>query len=223
MQINTFLCPSDANNPGQAVTIGGTTGTPGSTNYPNNIGTFASEAATAGTVDGPAYYAGATAPMSNVVTHRRDHRRHLEHRHLQRVRREPGRRDSSDGTASRPDLPGHGRLGQDDPAPRCFTCWRLIAANCQAATPISPPATATFVSYDDGIKGIDWLFSTAAPAAATATSIRRTRRPATSLAAITAGHPTSTMVGASSYPRRRGQRRDARRLGQSSSRTRSAR
>src|SRR5205823_4972597 len=41
MTITTFLCPSDGNNPSASLTVGTQTGTPASTSYPNNIGTFA--------------------------------------------------------------------------------------------------------------------------------------------------------------------------------------
>src|SRR5258708_5754449 len=67
MAINTFVCPSDGSNPSSSLTSGTLIGTPGTTNYPNNIGTFASESGSSpGTIDGPAYYAGATAPSSSV-------------------------------------------------------------------------------------------------------------------------------------------------------------
>jgi hypothetical protein len=68
MLITAFNCPSDGNNPSMALTIGTVTFTPGYTSYPNNIGTYASESGSApGTVDGPAQYAGAMAPMSSVI------------------------------------------------------------------------------------------------------------------------------------------------------------
>src|SRR4051794_4154375 len=67
IQVATLLCPSDANIPSAAITVGTMTGLPGYTSYPNNIGTFAPELAT-GMIDGPAYYPGATAPQSSVVT-----------------------------------------------------------------------------------------------------------------------------------------------------------
>jgi prepilin-type N-terminal cleavage/methylation domain-containing protein len=68
MLITAFNCPSDGNNPSMALTIGTVIFTPGYTSYPNNIGTYASESGSApGTVDGPAQYAGATAPMSSVI------------------------------------------------------------------------------------------------------------------------------------------------------------
>src|SRR4029077_15860162 len=57
--VTSFLCPSDGNNPSSAMTVGALTGTPASTSYPNNIGTFAPE--TGGIVDGPAYYPGTTS------------------------------------------------------------------------------------------------------------------------------------------------------------------
>jgi prepilin-type processing-associated H-X9-DG protein len=53
LQINTFLCPSDANVPNGSTTVGGMTGQPGYHSYPNNIGTFARN--NGNTYDGPAY------------------------------------------------------------------------------------------------------------------------------------------------------------------------
>jgi prepilin-type N-terminal cleavage/methylation domain-containing protein/prepilin-type processing-associated H-X9-DG protein len=51
-KVNVFLCPSDANDPGSTVTVGTNSGKVGSTNYPNNIGTFWGNN---GSLDGPAY------------------------------------------------------------------------------------------------------------------------------------------------------------------------
>ena len=107
--IAAFLCPSDGNNPGQSFTLtaGGFTGSPPGTNYPNTIGTFAPEAST-GYVDGPAYYLGSTSPNSSTVTLAIDHRRHIEHRHLERVREVCERI----GEEQFPDLPKYEGLRQ---------------------------------------------------------------------------------------------------------------
>jgi prepilin-type N-terminal cleavage/methylation domain-containing protein len=52
--INSFLCPSDANNPGLTTSINAlSSGVYASTNYPNNIGTFLGN--NGGQFDGPAY------------------------------------------------------------------------------------------------------------------------------------------------------------------------
>src|SRR4051812_21801482 len=53
LQINTFLCPSDANVPNGTTTIAGMTGQPGHSSYPNNIGTFARN--NGNMYDGPTY------------------------------------------------------------------------------------------------------------------------------------------------------------------------
>jgi prepilin-type N-terminal cleavage/methylation domain-containing protein/prepilin-type processing-associated H-X9-DG protein len=58
MQINTILCPSDGNVPTGTVTVGPNTKQVASSNYPNNIGTFAR--IFGNTYDGPTYEAGAS-------------------------------------------------------------------------------------------------------------------------------------------------------------------
>ena len=57
LQINSFNCPSDANIPNGPTTVNGITATPGSSNYPNNIGTFLTN--NGNQFDGPAYEMGA--------------------------------------------------------------------------------------------------------------------------------------------------------------------
>jgi prepilin-type N-terminal cleavage/methylation domain-containing protein/prepilin-type processing-associated H-X9-DG protein len=61
-KVNAFLCPSDANDPGAAFpyTMKNGSGTfpPGSTNYPNNLGTL--YRSNGGLYDGPAYVLGAS-------------------------------------------------------------------------------------------------------------------------------------------------------------------
>jgi prepilin-type processing-associated H-X9-DG protein len=58
MQINAFVCPSDANVPQGAVTVNTVAKVPGYTSYPNNIGTFAR--IFGNMFDGPAYEMGAS-------------------------------------------------------------------------------------------------------------------------------------------------------------------
>jgi prepilin-type N-terminal cleavage/methylation domain-containing protein/prepilin-type processing-associated H-X9-DG protein len=53
LQVNAFLCPSDANVPNGTTTVSGMTGQPGYHSYPNNIGTFARN--NGNTYDGPTY------------------------------------------------------------------------------------------------------------------------------------------------------------------------
>ena len=52
-QVNTFNCPSDANQPSPTATLNNVTLTVGSTSYPNNVGTFIGN--NGGNHDGPAY------------------------------------------------------------------------------------------------------------------------------------------------------------------------
>ena len=52
-RINTFLCPSDANEPSPSITVNGATAPVGPTSYPNNIGTFIGN--NNGSLDGPAF------------------------------------------------------------------------------------------------------------------------------------------------------------------------
>jgi prepilin-type N-terminal cleavage/methylation domain-containing protein/prepilin-type processing-associated H-X9-DG protein len=51
-KVNTFLCPSDANDPGGTITFNGATYEGGYASYPNNIGTFLGN--NGGNMDGPA-------------------------------------------------------------------------------------------------------------------------------------------------------------------------
>jgi prepilin-type N-terminal cleavage/methylation domain-containing protein/prepilin-type processing-associated H-X9-DG protein len=54
IRVPSYVCPSDANDPGGTVTIGSTAiGAIGNTNYPNNLGTF--DVNNGGYLDGPAY------------------------------------------------------------------------------------------------------------------------------------------------------------------------
>ncbi len=196
MQINTFLCPSDANSPSTAVTMGTQTASPGSTNYPNNIGTYATEnSTTPGTVDGPAYYSGSTAPLSNVVT-------------LAAVQ------DGTSNTAIFSEYlksPGAGVPGPVNtqifndttdsaktvPTAPFFSYLTTIAANCQAATTIATPSTNLLTS-SDGIKGIDWIFQHCGCGGCYSHINTPNKKACYFGGSNTAGHPTETMIGASS-------------------------
>jgi prepilin-type N-terminal cleavage/methylation domain-containing protein/prepilin-type processing-associated H-X9-DG protein len=196
MQISSFLCPSDANIPGSPVTIGTQTATPGSTNYPNNIGTYAAESGSnPGTVDGPAYYPGVTAPMSNVVT-------------IAAI---------TDGTSNTVIFSeyvksaGGGATGdvktlifQDTadsdkiPATQPFyTFIGAIAANCQASTlPVVP--TTNLLTGSDGLKGIDWIFQHCGAGGCYSHINTPNKKACYFTGSKTAGHPTATIIGASS-------------------------
>ncbi len=188
MQINTLLCPSDGNVPSAAVTFAGLTATPAYTNYPNNIGTFAPE--TGGTVDGPAYYPGTTSPMSTTVT-------------LATV---------TDGTSNtaifsefiRSKGAGNTQLGNwqiyQDTSDSAKTAKAIvtIATNCQAAVAISLPTT-TLLSASDSLKGVDWLFQHCGNGGCYSHIQTPDKKACYFTGSKTAGHPTDTVVGASSY------------------------
>jgi prepilin-type N-terminal cleavage/methylation domain-containing protein/prepilin-type processing-associated H-X9-DG protein len=201
MQISSFLCPSDANNPGQPLTIGTQTITPASTNYPNNIGTYAAESGSnPGIIDGPAYYSGVTAPMSNVVT-------------IASI---------TDGTSNTVIFSeyvksaGAGVMTADfkpqiyldtvdsDKTPATqpfFTFLQTIAANCQASTTIATPATSTtggVPSYIDGVKGIDWTLQHCGCGGCYSHINTPNKKACYFWGSKTAGHPTDTIIGASS-------------------------
>jgi prepilin-type N-terminal cleavage/methylation domain-containing protein/prepilin-type processing-associated H-X9-DG protein len=187
-QINTFVCPSDGNNPGQGFTLtaGGFSGTPASTSYPNNIGTFAPEAST-GMVDGPAYYVGATSPTSNTVT-------------LATV---------SDGTSNTAILSEWVRYAsgssqvtaqiyQDKTdSAKVATPLLTLTRNCQAATTLAVASTS-LTSSDDGIKGVDWLYQHCGAGGCYSHINTPNKKGCYFTGSNTAGHPTSTMIGPSS-------------------------
>jgi prepilin-type N-terminal cleavage/methylation domain-containing protein/prepilin-type processing-associated H-X9-DG protein len=197
LTINTFLCPSDGSSPSLTITTGTLTGTPGSTNYPNNIGTFASESGSApGNVDGPAQYAGASAPISNVVT-------------LATVT--DGTSNTvifSEYTRSR----GSGTLGdgtfqiyQDTmdsdkvtPSGPWSTVLASIATNCQSSTLISQPSQS-LLSASDSIKGVDWLFQHCGAGGCFSAIQTPNKKACYFTGSNTKGHPTATIIGASSY------------------------
>ena len=64
--INTFLCPSDGNQPSPTETFGVQTGTVASTNYPNNLGTYIGN--NSGALDGPAWELPSAATYGPMVT-----------------------------------------------------------------------------------------------------------------------------------------------------------
>jgi prepilin-type N-terminal cleavage/methylation domain-containing protein/prepilin-type processing-associated H-X9-DG protein len=184
-RIASFLCPSDPAQPSVSVTIGTFTGTLPLTNYPNSIGTFAPEAAT-GMVDGPAYYPGSTAPASNLVT-------------LAAI---------MDGTSNTVIFSeflayrnntqnGNWQIYQDTlDSAKVATPLLTLASDCQAATAIAPAATG--VSSDDGMKGIEWLFQHCGSGGCYSHINTPNKKSCYFTGSNTAGHPTSTMVGASS-------------------------
>jgi prepilin-type N-terminal cleavage/methylation domain-containing protein/prepilin-type processing-associated H-X9-DG protein len=184
-RVATFVCPSDGSEPTVSVTIGTFTGTLPSTNYPNTIGTFAPEAAT-GIVDGPAYYPGATSPTSTLVT-------------LAAI---------IDGTSNTVIFSefvrfrggtGNGvwQIYQDTlDSAKVATPLRTLAANCQAAVVIAPAATG--VASDDGMKGVDWLYQHCGAGGCYSHINTPNKKACYFAGSKTAGHPTSTMIGASS-------------------------
>jgi prepilin-type N-terminal cleavage/methylation domain-containing protein/prepilin-type processing-associated H-X9-DG protein len=63
--INTLLCPSDGNNPGQTIPVNGVSKSDAPTNYANNIGTC--RTFNGNTMDGPAYLLGSNS-LGPVIT-----------------------------------------------------------------------------------------------------------------------------------------------------------
>jgi prepilin-type processing-associated H-X9-DG protein len=185
-KIATFVCPSDGNDPAITLTQGTVTGTIGTTNYPNSIGTFAPEAAT-GQVDGPAYYPGASSPASSTVR-------------LASV---------TDGTTNtvifsefvryRNTLQtGTWQIYQDPlDSAKVVTPLLQLATDCQSATVISPPSTGA--TADDGLKGVDWLYQHCGAGGCYSHINTPNKKSCYFTGSKTAGHPTSTMIGASSY------------------------
>jgi prepilin-type N-terminal cleavage/methylation domain-containing protein/prepilin-type processing-associated H-X9-DG protein len=185
-KVAAFLCPSDANEPSVSVAVGTFTGTLPSTNYPNCIGTFAPESPATGTIDGPAYYIGATSPMSSTV-------------YLSSI---------TDGTSNTvifgefvrfraTTQGGSWQIYQDaaDSA-KVVTPLATLATNCQSALVVAPAATG--VSSDDGMKGLDWLYQHCGAGGCYSHVMTPNKKACYFAGSKTAGHPTSTMVGASS-------------------------
>jgi prepilin-type N-terminal cleavage/methylation domain-containing protein/prepilin-type processing-associated H-X9-DG protein len=183
IQINSFVCPSDVNNPSATVTVGTLTGTPGSTSYPNNIGTFAG--AKGGAIDGPAYYMApaGTKPTSNTVT-------------LASVI------DGTSNTAIFSEwVRGRNIATQDGPfqvykdttdADSTTSPLASLASNCLAAQLVSQGGTLGSPS-----KGADWLYMHCGSGGCY--SHVMTPNSKACYFSSTAGHPTYTMVNASSY------------------------
>jgi prepilin-type N-terminal cleavage/methylation domain-containing protein/prepilin-type processing-associated H-X9-DG protein len=185
-KIAVFVCPSDANEPSISVTVGTFTGALPSTTYPNCIGTFAPEATT-GVVDGPAYYPGATSPSSSVV----------------RIA------SITDGTSNtvifsefdryrNTTQNGNWQIYQDTvDSAKVAAPLLTLTSDCQAAVNIAPPATG--VSSDDGMKGVDWLYQHCGAGGCYSQINTPNKKSCYFTGSKTAGHPTSTMIGASSY------------------------
>ena len=186
--IASFLCPSDGNVPGSTfiLTAGGFSGTPPGTSYPNTIGTFAAEASTS-YVDGPAYYLGATSPMSSTVT-------------LASIT------DGTSNTAIWSEFVKYAsgsartssQIYQDTKdSAKVVTALTTIANDCTAATAVAVPTTS-LSSSDDGIKGIEWLFQHCGSGGCYSHIQTPNKRACYFTGSSTAGHPTSTIIGASS-------------------------
>jgi prepilin-type N-terminal cleavage/methylation domain-containing protein/prepilin-type processing-associated H-X9-DG protein len=191
MLITSFLCPSDGNIPTSPITMGTQTGSPGYTNYPNTIGTHASESGSApGTIDGPAYYPGVSAPQSATVT-------------LATI---------SDGTSNTvifsEYVRGRGASATGDGPYQIYNDMTdsakntnvpaTVAANCQASTTIVQGSTS-LTSSDDGLKGIDWIFQHCGAGGCYSHIQTPNKRACYFGGSKTQGHPTSTIIGASSY------------------------
>jgi prepilin-type processing-associated H-X9-DG protein len=72
-----------------------------------------------------------------------------------------------------------------------------LATDCQAAVTIAPAATG--VASDDGLKGVDWLFQHCGAGGCYSHVMTPNKKACYFTGSKTAGHPTSTMVGASSF------------------------
>jgi prepilin-type N-terminal cleavage/methylation domain-containing protein/prepilin-type processing-associated H-X9-DG protein len=183
VQIATFACPSDANNPSATVTVGTLTGLPASTSYPNNVGT-ASVDTTTGSVDGPAYYAGATTPPTGVVT-------------LASI---------TDGTSNTAIFSEWVRGQNNVTVDGVFQVYNdtkdsakvahvlaTLASNCQSTPTIAQGGTVIF-----GQKGVDWLFQHCSNGGCYSHVMTPNMKSCYFGGSNTAGHPVATMVGASS-------------------------
>jgi prepilin-type N-terminal cleavage/methylation domain-containing protein/prepilin-type processing-associated H-X9-DG protein len=192
MLITSFLCPSDGNNPSSPITMGTQTGSPGYTNYPNTIGTHASESGSApGTIDGPAYYPGVSAPQSALVTFATVSDGTSNTAIFSEYIRGRGASATGNGT--------HQIYLDTSDSAKVTNVIASVAANCQAATQIAT-ATTNLLSSSDGLKGIDWIFQHCG-AGGCYSHIQTPNKKACYFwgTTMTAGHPTSTIIGASSY------------------------
>jgi prepilin-type N-terminal cleavage/methylation domain-containing protein/prepilin-type processing-associated H-X9-DG protein len=178
LQIASFTCPSDGNNPSLSVTIGTLTGLPGSTNYPNNIGTTSTET-TSGVVDGPAYYAGALMPTSSVVTIATVTDGTSNTAIFSEWIRGKGSNLTQNGTFQ--------IYNDTKDSAKVVNALPTLYSNCLAAT----------VIIDDQ-KGVDWLFQHCATGGCYSHVMTPNTKACYFGGSNTAGHPTSTMVGASS-------------------------
>jgi prepilin-type N-terminal cleavage/methylation domain-containing protein/prepilin-type processing-associated H-X9-DG protein len=196
MLIATFNCPSDANNPSSAITLGTQTITPGYTSYPNNIGTYASESGSnPGTVDGPAYYPGATAPRSSTVTLAT-----ITDGTSNTVIFSEYIRGQAGSTQDGPFQIYKDTLDSDKATPTGpLTTWlAMLAADCQASTLISLP-TGSLLTTSDSLKGVDWIFQHCGAGGCYSHIQTPNKKACYFTGSKTAGHPTATIVGASSY------------------------
>jgi hypothetical protein len=73
-----------------------------------------------------------------------------------------------------------------------------IAANCQAAKTVSLPTT-TLLSSSDSLKGVDWLFQHCGSGGCYSHIQTPNKKACYFTGSKTAGHPTDTIIGASSY------------------------
>jgi prepilin-type N-terminal cleavage/methylation domain-containing protein/prepilin-type processing-associated H-X9-DG protein len=184
--VSVFVCPSDPASPSVSVAVGTFTGTLPSTNYPNSIGTFAPETSS-GMVDGPAYYPGSSAPSSTVV-------------------RIASITDGTSNTALFSEFDryqgnvqnGNWQIYQDTAdSSKVATPLLTLTTDCQAATTIAVPANG--VASDDGMKGVDWLYQHCGAGGCYSHINTPNKRACYFAGSKTAGHPTSTMIGASSF------------------------
>jgi prepilin-type N-terminal cleavage/methylation domain-containing protein/prepilin-type processing-associated H-X9-DG protein len=191
MLITSFLCPSDGNNPSSPITMGAQTGSPGTTNYPNTIGTHASESGSApGTIDGPAYYVGNNTPQSSTVTIAAISDGTSNTAIFSEYIRGRGAAATGDGTY---------QIYQDTTdSAKVTNVLATVAQNCQAATAIAP-ATANLLTSSDGLKGIDWIFQHCGAGGCYSHIQTPNKKACYFTGSKTAGHPTSTIIGASSY------------------------
>ncbi len=191
MLINSFLCPSDGNNPTSSITMGTMTGMPGYTSYPNNIGTTASESGSApGTIDGPAYYPGANAPQSTTVTLATITDGTSNTAIFSEYVRSRGATATGNGT--------YQIYNDMTDSSKTTTAIATLAADCQLSTTVSLP-TQALTAASDSLKGIDWLFQHCGAGGCYSHIQTPNKKACYFGGSNTKGHPTATMIGASSY------------------------
>ena len=92
----------------------------------------------------------------------------------------------------------HAQIYQDTKdSAKVVTALATIASDCQAATAIAVPTTS-LASSDDGIKGVEWLFQHCGAGGCYSHIQTPNKKACYFTGSSTAGHPTSTIVGASS-------------------------